>query len=117
METHNSPTLEQLANQLDKKLVDQIKIRFQNNTLELSRDCAIVHKNNVQLSSTDIIANESKIQWQDINSSPWIFQDVFRFTEWTMPEQAGSFQILKNGEPSRFDEEIFGGDHLEIVFE
>lgn len=117
METHNSPTLEQLANQLDKKLVDQIKITFQNNTLELSRDCAIVHKNNVQLSSTDIIANESKIQWQDINSSPWIFQDVFRFTEWTMPEQAGSFQILKNGNPSRFDEEIFGGDQLEIVFE
>jgi hypothetical protein len=34
-----------------------------------------------------------------------------------MPEQAGSFQILKNGDPSRFDEEIFGGDHLEIVFE
>lgn len=117
METHNSPTLEQLANQLDKKLVDQIKITFQNNTLELSRDCAIVHKNNVQLSSTDIIANESKIQWQDINSSPWIFQDVFRFTEWTMPEQAGSFQILKNGNHSRFDEEIFGGDQLEIVFE
>ncbi|SFQ45307.1 cell division protein FtsA [Psychrobacillus psychrotolerans] len=117
METHNSPTLEQLANQLDKKLVDQIKITFQNNTLELSRDCAIVHNNNVQLSSTDIIANESKIQWQDINSSPWIFQDVFRFTEWTMPEQAGSFQILKNGNPSRFDEEIFGGDQLEIVFE
>lgn len=117
METHNSPTLEQLANQLDKKLIDQIKITFQNNTLELSRDCAIVHKNNVQLSSTDIIANESKIQWQDINSSPWIFQDVFRFTEWTMPEQAGSFQILKNGNPSRFDEEIFGGDQLEIVFE
>lgn len=117
MEIHNSPTLEQLANQLDKKLVDQIKITFQNNTLELSRDCAIVHKNNVQLSSTDIITNESKIQWQDINSSPWIFQDVFRFTEWTMPEQAGSFQILKNGNPSRFDEEIFGGDQLEIVFE
>lgn len=117
MERHNSPTLEQLANQLDKKLVDQLKITFQNNTLELSRDCAIVHKNNVQLSSTDIIANESKIQWQDINSSPWIFQDVFRFTEWTMPEQAGSFQILKNGNPSRFDEEIFGGDQLEIVFE
>lgn len=117
METHNSPTLEQLANQLDKKMVDQIKITFQNNTLELSRDCAIVHKNNVQLSLTDIIANESKIQWQDINSSPWIFQDVFRFTDWTMPEQAGSFQILKNGNPSRFDEEIFGGDHLEIFFE
>ena len=117
LETVSSPTLERLASQLEKKLVDKIKITFQNNKLELSRDCAIVHKNNIQLSSTDIIPNESKIQWQDINSSPWIFQDVFRFTEWTMSEQAGSFQILKNGESSRFDDEIFGGDRLEIVFE
>ena len=117
LETVSSPTLERLASQLEKKLVDKIKITFQNNKLELSRDCAIVHKNNIQLSSTDIIPNESKIQWQDINSSPWIFQDIFRFTEWTMPEQAGSFQILKNGESSRFDDEIFGGDRLEIVFE
>ncbi|WP_419959287.1 cell division protein FtsA [Psychrobacillus sp. BM2] len=116
LETIDSPTLEKLANQLDKKLVDQIKITFQNKSVELSKECAIVHKGTVQLSPTDVIPNESNIQWQDVNSSPWIFQDVFRFTEWTMPEQAGSFQILKNGEPSRFDEEIFGGDQLEIVF-
>ena len=117
LETFSSPTLEKLANQLEKKLIDRIKITFQNNTVELSRECAVVHKNNIQLSPADIITNESKIQWQDIDSSPWIFQDVFRFSEWTMPEQAGSFQILKNGVPSRFDDEIFGGDRLEIVFE
>ena len=116
LQNHSSPTLEQLANQLEKKLVDKIKITFQNKLVELSRDCAIVYKNNVQLSPTDIIPNESNIQWLDANGSPWIFQDVFRFTEWTMPEHAGSFQILRNGEPSRFDEEIFGGDQLEIVF-
>lgn len=116
LETFSSPTLEQLANQLEKKLVDQIKITFQHKSVEFSRECAIVHKGNVQLSPTDIIPNESNIQWKDVNSSPWIFQDVFRFTEWNMPEQAGSFQILKNGETSRFDEEIFGGDQLEIVF-
>ena len=33
-----------------------------------------------------------------------------------MPESAGSFQIFRNGQPSRFDEEIFGGDQLEIIF-
>ncbi|MFJ7827096.1 cell division protein FtsA [Psychrobacillus sp. NPDC096623] len=116
LETSSSPTLQQLANQLEKKLMDKIKVTFQNKTVELMKECAIVQKENVQLSPTDIISKKSNIQWQDINNSPWIFQDVFRFTEWTMPEQAGSFQILKNGEPSRFDEEIFGGDHLEIVF-
>ncbi|WP_277585556.1 cell division protein FtsA [Psychrobacillus antarcticus] len=117
LETVSSPTLAKLAHQLEKKLVDQIKISFQKKSVELSRECAVVHKNGVQLSQDAIIPNESTIQWQDVNSSPWIFQDVFRFTEWNMPEHAGSFQILKNGEPSRFDEEIFGGDQLEIVFE
>ncbi|MCK1996726.1 pilus assembly protein PilM [Psychrobacillus psychrodurans] len=116
LETSGSPTLEQLTNQLDRKLVDQINVVFQNNPVELSKECAIVHKDNVQLNSNDIIPNESNIQWQEVNSTPWIFQDVFRFTEWNMPTQAGSFQILKNGQPSRFDEEIFGGDQLEIVF-
>ncbi|SDM72148.1 cell division protein FtsA [Psychrobacillus sp. OK028] len=116
LETFSSPTLQQLANQLEKKLMDKIIVTFQNKTVELMKECAIVQKENVQLSPTDIIPKKSNIQWQDINNSPWIFQDVFRFTEWTMPEQAGSFQILKNGEPSRFDEEIFGGDFLEILF-
>lgn len=116
LENVSSPTLEKLANQLEKKIVDQIIIKFQNKTVELSRECAIVHKGTVQLSSTDAIPNESNIQWQDVNNSPWIFQDVFRFTEWNMPEQAGSFRILKNGVASRFDEEIFGGDQLEIIF-
>ena len=117
LEAFSSPTLEQLANQLEKKLVDQIKITFQNKSVELSKECATVYKGNDQLSPTDFIPNDSDIQWQGVNSSPWIFQDVFRFTEWNMPEQAGSFRILKNGEPSRFDEEVFGGDQLEIIFE
>lgn len=116
LENSSSPTLQQLANQLEKKLMDTIKVMFQNKPVELSKECAIVHKDNIQLSPSDIISRESNIQWQEINKSPWIFQDVFRFVEWTMPELAGGFQILKNGEPSRFDEEIFGGDRLEIVF-
>ena len=116
LETSSSPTLEQLADQLEKKLVDHIKITFQNKTVELSKEYATVYKDKILLSPTDIIANGSKIQWEDVNSSPWIFQDVFRYTDWTMPENAGSFQILRNGVSSRFDEEIFGGDQLEILF-
>lgn len=112
----NAPTLQQLADQLDRKLVDRIKIVFQQTEIELSKDCSIVTSGEIILSSQDVVSNGSALQWQDTDTSPWIFQDVFRFSDWTLPEKAGSFQILKNGQPSGFDEEIFGGDQLEIIF-
>ena len=50
------------------------------------------------------------------DTKPWIFQDVFRFSDWQLPSNfKGHFTILKNGIPSSFDAEIFGGDTLEIL--
>ncbi|QFF99729.1 cell division protein [Psychrobacillus glaciei] len=112
----SSPKLLQIANQLDRKLVDQIKVIFQNEEIELFKSCAIVSNGATPITSEDIVPNGSILQWQDVNTSSWIFQDVFRFSNWTLPDAKGSFQIRKNGQASGFDEEIFGGDQLEIVF-
>ncbi|WP_391202643.1 cell division protein FtsA [Psychrobacillus sp. L4] len=112
----SSPKLLQIANQLDRKLVDQIKVIFQNEEVELFKSCAIVSNGATPITSEDIVPNGSILQWQDVNTSSWIFQDVFRFSNWTLPDTKGSFQIRKNGQASGFDEEIFGGDQLEIVF-
>ncbi|TQR18412.1 pilus assembly protein PilM [Psychrobacillus vulpis] len=112
----NAPSLQQIADQLDRKLIDRIKVFFQQNEVELYRECAIVSKGEHSLSPEEKVSNGSILQWHEVNDSPWIFQDVFRFSDWTLPNNAGSFQILKNGQTSGFDEEIFGGDYLEIVF-
>lgn len=110
------PTLLQLSNHLERKLVDCITLTFQNEEIELTRDCAVVTIGESVLSPSDIIPSGTHLQWEQLNHSPWIFQDVFRFTDWRMPETASSFQIVRNSKPARFDEEIFGGDHLEIIF-
>ncbi|MEI4769242.1 pilus assembly protein PilM [Psychrobacillus sp. FJAT-51614] len=112
----SAPSLQEIAYKLDNRLENRIKVIFQNEEVELVKECAIVTAGDVNLSYQDIIPNGSILQWQEINTSPWIYQDVFRFSNWTLPEFASSFQILKNGQASGFDEEIFGGDHLEIVF-
>ena len=112
----NTPSLQQIADQLDRKLVDRIKVIFQNEEVELFKECAIVSNGEIIIAPDDKVPNGSILQWQDVNTSSWIFQDVFRFSDWSLPDTQGSFQILKNGQASGVDEEIFGGDHIEIVF-
>ncbi|MEK4486762.1 cell division protein FtsA [Psychrobacillus sp. FSL H8-0484] len=116
MNIATAPTLQQLSDHLEKKLLDRITIKFQQETIELFKESAKVISENTILSPSDVIPNGTALQWEEVNTSAWIYQDVFRFSEWTLPENAGSFQIIKNGQPSRFDEEIFGGDELEIIF-
>ncbi len=108
------PTLEKLAEILNKKLSIRTVVTFQSEKVELFKELGVVSMGEFTLQGSDVIPNNSKIVWEEANDSSWIFQDVFRFTEWTLPENATSFQILRNGQPSRFDEEIFGGDQLEI---
>lgn len=110
------PTLQQLADQLEKKLIERILLTFQGKAIELTRECAAVSVGEKEFSASDSIPSGTTLQWKQVSHAPWIFQDVFRFTDWTMPEGAGSFQITRNGQSSRFDEEIFGGDQLEIIF-
>ncbi|MFJ5768277.1 cell division protein [Psychrobacillus sp. NPDC093180] len=111
----NYPTLQQLADQLEKKLTEHLIVTFQGEAVELTRESAVVTIGEKRISPTDNIPSGASLQWKQENHSPWIFQDVFRFTNWNMPEGASSFQIIRNGSPSRFDEEIFGGDVLEII--
>lgn len=112
----SAPSLQQIADQLDRKLLDRIKVIFQNEEVELYKECAIVSNGEMIITSKDKVPNGSILQWQEVDTSSWIFQDVFRFSDWTLPDTKGSFQILKNGQASGFDDEIFGGDQLEIVF-
>ena len=55
------------------------------------------------------------IQFKQKSTSKWIYQDVFRYSNWQLPTAfKGQFNVLRNGKPSSFDTEIFGGDILEI---
>ena len=62
-----------------------------------------------------ILHSGATIQFRQKDAGRWIYQDVFRFSNWQLPMNfKGHFRILRNGEPSSFNEEIFGGDSLEI---
>lgn len=112
------PTVQRIADQMNLLLEDKIIIHFQQEVLELKKTAneALVNQNVVSPLST--VPNGATIEFREKDRSRWIYQDVFRFSNWQLPGTfKGNFTILRNGQPASFDTEIFGGDQLEILLE
>nr|WP_106780465.1 cell division FtsA domain-containing protein [Lysinibacillus timonensis] len=118
IEKIEQPTVQSIANHLKVPLVDKIVVTFQHEQIELVRNNYEVLVNGVAYQPNATVFNGAAIQFieKENGQNKWIFQDVFRFSNWQLPTNfKGQFQILKNDAPSSFDTEIFGGDRLEIV--
>lgn len=114
----SSATVQYIAEQLNMKLVDKLTVSFQGKQVVLERTCVNVNVNGKIAEEKQVISKGSKISFQSLDTSQWVFQDVFRFSNWKMPEKlTGQFSILRNDQPAGFDAPIFGGDKLEIKFE
>lgn len=109
------PTAEQIAAHLNLLLEEKVVVTFQNEQVELVKTAREFFVNGHVIQGISTVPNGATIKIIEKDSSKWIYQDVFRFSTWQLPIAfKGSFTILRNGQPSSFDAEIFGGDRLEI---
>jgi len=114
-EQKSIPTAEHVASTLNLLLEDKMIVTFQNERLEMTRTVREVVVNGVVVPPTAPIMNGVTLSFKEKDLSKWIYQDVFRYSNWQLPVAfKGYFNILRNGEPATFDTEIFGGDILEI---
>ncbi len=112
------PTVQKIADHMNVLLEDKIIVHFQQELLELKKTTNEVLVNQAVVSPLSTVPNGATVSIQEKDRSPWIYQDVFRFSNWQLPTTfKGNFTILRNGQPATFDTEIFGGDQLEIVLE
>ncbi|MFJ7645977.1 cell division protein FtsA [Lysinibacillus sp. NPDC097279] len=112
------PTVQRIADHMNVLLEDKIIIHFQQELVELKKTTNDMLVNQAVVSPLSTVPNGATIAIQEKDRSPWIYQDVFRFSTWQLPTTfKGHFTILRNGQPASFDTEIFGGDQLEIVLE
>lgn len=112
------PTVQRIADHMNVLLEDKIIVHFQQELLELKKTTNEVLVNQAVVSPLSTVPNGATVSIQEKDRSPWIYQDVFRFSNWQLPTTfKGNFTILRNGQPATFDTEIFGGDQLEIVLE
>ncbi len=107
------PTVQLLVEHLN---INQksIKVTFQDELVELIGGVTVLI-NGKNMKEQEVVPNGATIEVQENEFTPWIFQDVFRFSNWQIPPNfKGQFKILRNSESIGFDEQIFGGDNLKI---
>lgn len=108
-------TIQQLADTINMKLIDRCDITFQGEMISLTRPSYKVLKNHKNAQLDDVVVSGDKLQFIALDTSPWGYQDIFKYTEWSLPEGfQGTFELLRNGMKAEFDEAIFGGDSLTI---
>jgi len=84
--------------------------------VELSKTVHEALVNQMIVAPLSTVPNGATVLFTEKDRSRWIYQDVFRFSNWQLPSTfKGNFTILRNGQPASFDMEIFGGDRLEIL--
>lgn len=117
IENANLPTVQNIADKLNIKIEDKILVKFQKEELQLTRNHYEILVNGMVYQTTAVVFNGATIELKEKEKmQKWIFQDVFRFSNWQLPPHfKGQFTILSNGEPASFDTEIYGGDQLEII--
>ena len=92
-----------------------ITVTFQDELITLTDNSVTVLINSKEFNVLDVVPNGATIVVKETAHTPWIFQDVFRFSNWQIPVNfKGHFKIMRNGQPAGFDEHIFSGDQLKI---
>ncbi len=114
-----NPTLREV---LDKKHLQDfglssITVLFNNTKVVLEKQNLDVSRNGKPISNEDIVHSGDELRIKKTEAEGFIFQDLFRFVEIEMPENAsGKFVLLRNGEEIGFHDPIHSGDHLEIYW-
>jgi cell division protein FtsA len=117
IKTPDPPTVLEFATSQHLSLTDTMPILFKGEKLLLTRKHVEVIRNGEVLEETMIIRNGDSLQTMEKKSEIFIFQDIFRFIDFTLPTTGvKGFKLLKNGAEVSFHEPLAPGDELDIVF-
>ncbi|RIW35710.1 cell division protein [Bacillus salacetis] len=110
-----TPTLKMIMDKKQMNIHNTITVFFNDQELELSKQVTEVFRGGDKLDEDASIHSGDRLTAISKESGEFIFQDLFRHVEISMPSNAqGKFLLLKNGEETTFYENIQTGDKLEI---
>lgn len=108
------PIVLDLLNQLNEPYWHVINIHFNGKPVTLKQPRIKVIRDNTQLTEESLIFQNDRLKIKQNNTVSFIFQDVFRYIDMDLTNINGNFKLLKNKQPSGFDESIKDGDTLSI---
>ena len=109
-------TVKKLLQQLEKEYWLKIDVTFNGKPITLKQQRLVIKRNEETLDEETILHHGDELTIVTNKVRPFIFQDVFRFTDIELNNVKG-YEVLRNGQPANFHEQITDGDKLEIVLQ
>ncbi len=110
-------TVNGVVTAVGKKFHETITVTFNGELVEIRKPHQIVTLNGTPAEGHEIVKQGDNFVMTSTSESPIIFGDVFAFTDYQLPKNiTRPYQLLRNGSEIGFNDEIFGGDVLEINF-
>ncbi|WP_318614185.1 cell division protein FtsA [Sporosarcina sp. YIM B06819] len=111
------PSVAEVALEIGKKLFDEITVTFNGAALTIRKPRLSILLNGQPATGIEVVQLGNKLDFTSLDDSPIFFSDIFAFTDYNLPENSSSnYQLLRNGSQIGFNDQIFGGDVLEILF-
>lgn len=111
------PTIADIASQTGVKLYEQMEVIFNGENITIHKISQKITVNGEPADTSTTVQPNDKVDFDATNKGPIVFSDIFAFTDYSLPSDiSGTYQILRNGSLIGFNDSIFGGDHLEIIF-
>lgn len=111
------PTVDEVAAEIGKRAFDEITVTFNRTAVTIKKPRLSIKLNEHPTVGTELVKPGNRLEFISLNEDPIVFSDIFAFTDYNLPENApSSYQLLRNNSPIGFNDPIFGGDSLEIVF-
>jgi cell division protein FtsA len=112
-----APLVKDFAELQHISLKDSISVFFKGEKVLLTQEKIVLLRNGKELEETVTIENGDSLQTLNKNAHPFIFQDIFRFIDLTIPTTGvKGFKLLRNETEVGFYEPLAAGDRLDIVF-
>ena len=110
-------TIAQAMSNAGEIAVDKISITFNDKEMTVRKSRYAFTLNGEPVDESVLIKSNDRIDLTTINKDPIVFSDIFAFTDYSLPaDTSGNYQLLRNSSPIGFDDPIYGGDNLKIVF-
>lgn len=112
-----NPTVKDLLQQQKKDYWHQIDVKFNQQLIHMKQQLLSVFRNHIELQENSELMRNDHIYIEKNNLNPFIFQDVFRYTEIDLTKASGGFKLYNNNEPTTFYDTIKHNDELAIKWE
>ncbi|MBE1554362.1 cell division protein FtsA [Sporosarcina limicola] len=111
------PTVDEVVSEIGKRAFDVISVTFNGSLVTIRKPRLSITLNGQPAEGTEVVKKYDCLDFISLSDSPITFGDIFAFTDYSLPENPSSnYQLLRNGSQIRFNEPIFGGDSLDIIF-